>query len=161
METSNVTTQTKQFVDNVYKQTHYNSSLEAEAEQIYHKLIAFIPAICQSGDGQKLVQKYIMLGRTVRTEGMFQDMVKIIWRMVKEIPAQNSVHRLGLFVIAINAMGESLPVKEQLGAWQLRLEKWLGNQLTIGGKGCTGDGEGSVTDRIQRFFNTPYLHDFD
>ena len=53
------------------------------------------------------------------------------------------------------------PLAAQTKSWIQKIETWLGKQLTIGGKGVTGEGEGSVHDRLQRFFSTPYLHDFD
>ena len=56
---------------------------------------------------------------------------------------------------------KSSPLASQSKAWIEKIETWLGKQLTIGGKGVTGEGEGSVHDRLQRFFSTPYLHDFD
>ena len=74
------------------------------------------------------------------------------------------MYRLALLFLAIGAMIEVLASSAQSGSipqWSARLAKWLGKQLTIGGKGVAGEGEGRVEKRIQLFFSTPYLHDYD
>ena len=157
---TSVVDKTKEILESVYKASSYEEELKQEAQQTFSKLSSFLPAMAKSADGQKLVTKFTGLGSTALTEGMFQDMVKIIWRMIKDAPAQNSVHRFGLFLLAIGATCHSCKA-ENKEEWQRNIEKWLGIQVTIGGKGCTGDGEGNVADRMQRFFSTPYLHDFD
>ena len=74
-------------------------------------------------------------------------------------------HKLSLFVlgsgVVCSALQGSANVNPKAQDWIAGVEKWLGTQLTIGGKGCAGEGEGSVHDRIHRFLSTPYLHDFD
>jgi len=90
-------------------------------------------------------------------------MVKIIWRMVKPISGP-PMFRLALMFLAIGATIEVLLNGANSGSiaqWSQRLEKWLGKQLTIGGKGVAGEGEGQVEERVKRFFSTPYLHDYD
>ena len=160
MANSEVVEKTKLFLQQVYKYTSYEDELKQEAEDTFTKLSTFLPAMANTGEGSKLITKFTNLGTTAMTEGMFQDMVKIIWRMIKGVPAQNSVHRFGLFAIAIGATCHSCKATQK-EEWQKNIAIWLGNQVTIGGKGCTGDGEGNVADRMQRFFSTPYLHDFD
>ncbi len=66
-----------------------------------------------------------------------------------------------LFTLAVLWYISTSPLAAQSKPWVSKLEAWLGKQLTIGGKGVTGEGEGTVFDRTQRFFSTPYLHDFD
>ena len=94
----------------------------------------------------------------------FRDVIKIIWRMTK-VMSGAAQHRLCLFMLGCGAVCGSMKAsgtaRPAAADWIRAVEAWLGTQLTIGGKGCTGEGEGSVDDRIQRFMSTPYLHDFD
>ena len=134
-----------------------------DAEETYACLRDDLPTIARSNDGQKVMKKFVVLAKTATNEATFNDMIKIIWRLVKPMTS-SPLHRLSLFFLAVGAMCETLlsgPTGSSVSSWMDKFEKWLGEQLTIGGKGVTGDGEGSVTDRIQRFFSTPYLHDYD
>lgn len=152
---------TLQLLDSVYQHTAYEDPQDAQA--MFAQLRANMPSITNCPDGKKLVQKFCVLSRTISTEGTFMDMVKIIWRMVKTMQG-NALHKLGLFLVALSTLCESLktlPVSGQSGVWRQKTEVWLGKQLTIGGKGVTGEGEGTAIDRVSRFFSTPYLHDFD
>ena len=146
---------TLSIVDNTYQNTQYED--KQDAEQVFGQVKAHLQEAAQSEDGQKLIQKFFFLAKTVTTEGTFHDMVKVVWRMVKDMSG-TPVHRLALFFISL---GTLCATRDEAQQWQGKVEAWLGRQLTIGGKGCTGEGEGSVTSRIQRFFSTPYLHDFD
>ena len=122
-----------------------------------------MPQTIQSNEGKKLIQKLFMLGRTVSTEGTFKDMIKIIWRMVKPMSG-SPVDKICFCFICISTVAvviRSGTNANHVDAWMETIAKWLGKQLTIGGKGCAGEGEGSANDRIRRFFSTPYLHDFD
>ncbi|KAI0212924.1 hypothetical protein LSAT2_002096, partial [Lamellibrachia satsuma] len=58
------------------------------------------------------------------------------------------------------SLSKSRPIKD-ISSWTDRFVEWLGKQLTTGGKGAVGEGEGTVADRMLRFFTNPYLHDFD
>ena len=141
--------------DNTVRATSFEESLNASS--VFNDLRSDIVTATDTTEGQKLIQKFFFLGKTVTTEGTFYDMVKIAWRMVKEAP-ETPVRKISLFFISIGTMCTTLPATEE---WRPKLEAWLGRQLTIGGKGCAGEGEGSVMDRLKRFFSTPYLHDFD
>ena len=148
-------------VDSVYKHTNYEDAQDSEAT--FSKLKTDLPSTVLCPDGKKLVQKFSALSSTISTEGTYLDMVKIVWRMVKPMSG-DPLHKLGLFFVALGTMNEvlkTMPIGNQSVAWRQRMEVWLGKQLTIGGKGVTGEGEGSVTERTRRFFSTPYLHDFD
>ena len=154
---------TKTFLKNTQKHTAYEDPVSDEANQLFSQLQQELPQIYASAEGQKLVQKYSMLGKTVTAEGPFLDMVKIVWRMVKTMGG-SPLYRLSLFLIGIGTLIDTVrssPFGANCHTWEERVEKWLGTQLTIGGKGCTGEGEGPVISRVQRFFSTPYLHDFD
>lgn len=110
-----------------------------------------------------LWKKYCVLGMTVFSCSALNDMVKIVWRMVKDIGGSPE-KMLCLFMLGIAAILETQRARQgedTVRAWEKRCISWLGRQITIGGKGVTGDGDGSTVDRIQSFFNTPYLHDFD
>ena len=134
-----------------------------DAETSFAQLRSSLPSVAQSPDGAKIIQKFAVLGKTATTEANFNDMVKIIWRVVKPMNGA-PMHRLALFFLAIGAVVDSLAkgsLAETSKLWLPRLEKWLGTQLTIGGKGVAGEGEGKVVERVQRFFSTPYLHDYD
>ena len=146
---------TLSLVDRTYQRTDYED--KHEADQVFAQLRAQLQATSESKDGQKLIQKFFFLAQTVSTEGTFHNMVKIVWRMVKDMSG-TPLHRLSLFFISLGTLCATLNKAE---GWRDKVERWLGRQLTIGGKGCAGEGEGSVISRIQRFFSTPYLHDFD
>lgn len=148
-------------VDKVFQNTEYED-VEA-AEQFFQQLKEEIPRTAIGSDGLKIINKFTALGKTATTEGTFQDMIKIIWRVVKPMSGSPS-YRLTLFFLALGAMCltlESSAISKALPTWMETLETWLAKQVTIGGKGVAGEGEGTVSDRVQRFFSTPYLHDFD
>ncbi len=63
-------------------------------------LIYNFVAVVKSAEGAKLVTKFKMLARTVSAEGPLRDMVKVIWRMVKQMSG-NAEHKLKLFFIAV------------------------------------------------------------
>ena len=158
--TTNVTTK---FVEEVYLQTNYEPDLRQEADAMYNHFKTLLPDVIESSDGKKLVKQYTTLASTVSTEGTFNDLIKIIWRMVKEMGG-TAQYKLCLFFLGVGTVYSVIEKKASgrpVEVWLKKVEKWLGNQLTIGGKGVAGEGEGSVNDRIQRFFSTPYLHDFD
>lgn len=146
---------TLSLVENTYKNTSYENTVEAE--EAFTLLRKDITVAAQSVEGQKLIQKFFFMGKTVTTESAFHDMVKIIWRMVKEQEG-SPLRKLSFIFICLGTLCSTLPASDK---WRNKIESWLGRQLTIGGKGCTGEGEGSVMDRFKRFLSTPYLHDFD
>ena len=160
-ERASVLSQALQLLDSVYKHTAYED--KCDAQQTFMQLRIELQRTAASAEGQKLIQKFDMLARTVSTEGTFNDMVKIIWRVAKGMGGTIH-HKFSLLVIGVSIVCVSLtnsrPV-EDISSWTDRFVKWLGKQLTTGGKGAVGEGEGSVGDRMQRFFTNPYLHDFD
>ena len=138
-----------------------SGSLQDDAAEYFKQLQSALPAVLRGADGSKIATKMSMLSSTISTEGTFKDMVKILWRMIREMSGNGST-KLTLFFIGLGAMSSALErLQKPAAVWMPVIEKWLGTQLTIGGKGVTGEGEGSVQDRVHRFFSTPYLHDFD
>ena len=133
-----------------------------EAKSLFMQLDSNLGEILLTPDGKIVTQKFSVLARTVKQGETFKDMVKIIWRMVRTIYG-TSIYKLGLLFLGLSAMCCSLSKLQtsDLNSWIANLEEWLGNQLTIGGKGVAGEGEGTAEERINRFFSTPYLHDFD
>lgn len=134
-----------------------------DATVYFDHLKSQIPIVAVTSDGKKMMSKFTILAKTATNESTFKDMVKIIWRMVKTISG-TPPFRLSLMFLGIGAMCRSLAsssLGDQLPEWVINLEDWMGKQLTIGGKGVAGEGEGTANERIQRFFSTPYLHDFD
>lgn len=134
-----------------------------DAQLYFDQLKRELPVTAASPDGAKIIAKFTVLAKTATTEGTFKDMIKIIWRMIKPMTG-TPLYRLTLVFLAIGAMCTSLAsssVRTGLPQWIENMETWLGKQLTIGGKGVAGEGEGTANDRVQRFFSTPYLHDFD
>lgn len=110
-----------------------------------------------------LWKKYCVLGMTVFSCSALNDMVKIVWRMVRDMGGSPE-KMLCLFMLGIAAILEtqrSRQGEDTVETWEKRCISWLGRQITIGGKGVVGDGDGSTVERIQSFFTTPYLHDFD
>ena len=149
------------FFDNVYSQTEYED--KADADAIFSAMRDDLPRVATSPEGSKLIIKFVALSRTVTAEGPLKDMVKIIWRMVKPMSG-SAPYKLCLFYLSVGTVLDYLKISHLRGVsgpWVEGVERWLGKQLTIGGKGVTGEGEGSVEDRLKRFFSTPYLHDFD
>ena len=147
-------------VARVYQYTRYNDD---DAEGIYQKIKLDIPNCLETPEGKHIHRKYMALSGAVVSEATYQDMVKILWRMVKPTfgtPDQ----KLCLLLVGLGTLNHRVRSSrnaKQCESWIEGVECWLGKQLTIGGKGITGEGEGTVHDRIQRFFTTPYLHDFD
>ena len=112
---------------------------------------------------QTMWKKSYNLGMAVISVESLNDMVKIVWRMVKE-NGRSTENMLCLFVIGISAVLAAAKLRlcvDNVSTWEENCIQYLSKQLSIGGKGVTGEGEGSVQDRMKRFFNTPYLHDFD
>ena len=155
--------QSEEFCSNVFKHTHYEEELQNEATDVFSNIEKCISTMASSPDGLKLIQKYSVLASTISTQATFNDMVKIIWRIVKTTMSGGADDKLLLFILGIGTIVHSVKKTrgDNVNQWVAKVELWLGDQLTIGGKGVTGDGEGSVSDRIRRFFSTPYLHDFD
>ena len=148
-------------LDCVYKNTAYED--KADAHRTFLQLRAELHRTVASTEGQKLIRKFDILARTVSTEGTFNDMVKIIWRVAKGMGGTIH-HKFCLLVIGVSivcvSLAKSRPIRD-IASWTDRFETWLGKQLTNGGRGAMGEGEGTVADRMQRFFTNPYLHDFD
>ncbi|XP_019646828.1 PREDICTED: uncharacterized protein LOC109487282 [Branchiostoma belcheri] len=150
-------------LDRVFAKTDFED--KDDAQQTFAHVHSELPKTAASPDGVKLVQKFASLGSAATVESTFLDMIKIIWRTVRLTPG-TSVVRIQLFFLAIAAMMVSVLKSpnvsdDLLETWLHKVEVWLGRQLTSGGKGCVDGGEGSVNDRLDRFFSTPYLHDFD
>ena len=163
MDSLNLKTQTESFIDEVYNSTSYGETWEEEAKTVFTYIKQLTSSVMGSTDGKKIVKQYTTLAATISTEGTFNDMIKIIWRMVKEMGGAPQ-YKLCLFFLGLGTIYSALEKKADsrpIQTWRCRVVKWLGTQLTSGGKGVAGEGEGSVNDRIQRFFSTPYLHDFD
>ena len=74
-------------------------------------------------------------------------------------------YKLGLFIVGAGVVcgaAKGAPTADTSAtAWIAGVETWLGMQWTIGGNGHTGQGQGSVLNRIRQFLTNPYLHDFD
>ena len=103
-----------------------------------------------------------MLGKTATTAENFKDMVKIVWRVVKSIEG-SPMHRLALFFLSVGAVVETVRGTQGTSGGGLAEGVWRSGwakQLTVGGKGV-GEGEGRIVTRVQQFFSTPYLHEFD
>ncbi|XP_035682500.1 uncharacterized protein LOC118419937 isoform X2 [Branchiostoma floridae] len=150
-------------LDSVFAATDFEDT--DDAQKTFTNIRSELPKTAMSADGAKLVQKFASLGSAATAESTYMDMIKIIWRTVRLTPGTSFV-RLQLFFLAIGAMTVSVRKSpnvsdDVLESWLQKVEVWLGRQLTSGGKGCVDGGEGSVNDRIDRFFSTPYLHDFD
>ncbi|XP_078603000.1 uncharacterized protein LOC144877028 isoform X1 [Branchiostoma floridae x Branchiostoma japonicum] len=150
-------------LDRVFAATDFEDT--DDAQKTFTNIRSELPKTATSADGVKLVQKFVSLGSAATAESTYMDMIKIIWRTVRLTPGTSLV-RLQLFFLAIGAMTVSVRKSpnvsdDVLESWLQKVEVWLGRQLTSGGKGCVDGGEGSVNARIDRFFNTPYLHDFD
>ncbi|ELU02653.1 hypothetical protein CAPTEDRAFT_199625 [Capitella teleta] len=130
---------TLKIFEKTMKMTSFENSLDAATT--FDQLRSDITIAPKSPEGQKLIQKFFFLGKTVTTEGTFNDMVKIAWRMVKEIP-QCPLRKMSLLFLSIGTLCTTARASE---VWSGKIENWLGNQLTTGGKGCTGHGFTLVT----------------
>lgn len=162
MQNNEIFLKTSSFLDNVIKRTTLLDALDAaitfaEVKEYLARIVKDDPGVL------KIWNKVCALAVTVFSASSLNDMVKIVWRIVKD-NGGNSKHMICCFCIGVTAIlvtARERQSLEDVDNWQRKCEEWMGTQLTIGGKGVTGDGEGSTSDRISRFFNTPYLHDFD
>ncbi|XP_066285865.1 uncharacterized protein [Branchiostoma lanceolatum] len=150
-------------LDRVFAATDFEDT--DDAQKTFTHIRSELRRTATGPDGAKLVQKFASLGGAATAESTFMDMIKIIWRTVRLTPG-NSLVRIQLFFLAIAGMTVSVlkspsVADDVLESWLQKVEVWLGRQLTSGGKGCVDGGEGRVGERIDRFFSTPYLHDFD
>ena len=146
---------------NVLSHTSYEDN--GEATSVFSEIECRLPDIAERDiNGSELVSKFTLFGQVVATQESFKDMIKIIWRTVKAKSGQPQ-YKLSLFIIAMAALLQGINSKYNVHVddWVQYISKWLGNQLTIGGKGVTGNGQGNVVERMSQFFLTPYLHDFD
>lgn len=162
METKDLLECCVDLLDKTYLATRYTDTEDAEVT--FKAIKKHLTMVAQYDDSSiKTWKKFSNLGKSVFSCSSLNDLVKIIWRMAKEKGGQPH-HMLCTFIIGLGAIiftvRGSQP-KEKTEHWEDACLKWLGNQLTIGGKGVTGEGEGTVLERIKCFFMTPYLHDFD
>ena len=151
------------FFEEIYQHTTYEDIDDGRA--VFDEIKEAIPDIVlRHPDGLEVISKFQALSSPVTGVIQFKNMVKIIWRFVKGKYAAPE-HKLTLMNLAIITMVLCLKgkprTKGQVLKWKDDIAKWQGVQLTIGGKGVTGEGEGDVRQRMARFFQTPYLHDFD
>lgn len=151
------------FFEQVYQHTSYEEY--CDGRQIFDGIIQSIPdVVLRNPEGLEVISKFQALTTSVTGVAQFKNMVKVLWRFVKGKYASPE-HKLTLMNLGVITMvlclKEKPRTKGQVTEWRDDIAKWQGNQLTIGGKGCTGEGEGDVTQRMARFFQTPYLHDFD
>lgn len=150
-------------LDRVYEKTSYPDSYKEEAEAVFGAIKSYLPLIASKDkQGIEVVNKFSSFANSVSDQDGFKDMIKIIWRTIK-VKAGQPQYKLSLFLIAIAVIVQNISptYNNCIDEWVTFIIQWLGNQLTIGGKGVVGEGEGSVVERISRFFCTPYLHDFD
>ena len=145
----------------IWKKTKFQN--KKESEFVLNEIQKRLPLIVKTdSEGIALNTRFASLANTITSQKNFQDMTKIAWRMAKSKSGQPQ-YKLSLLIVAMAAMITHLREKhfENCESWFSGVFAWLGHQLTIGGKGVTGDGEGNVIERLNSFFQTPYLHDFD
>jgi len=146
-------------------QIYINTKFEdnEQAKIVFDEIQSRLPLIAtQDKHGVEIGAKFSSFANAVNSKGAFKDMIKIIWRTVKTKAGQPQ-YKLCLFIVAMASLirGISSAFNKDLDNWVEFIIQWLGNQLTIGGQGVTGVGQGKVIDLINQFFLTPYLHDFD
>ena len=135
----------------------------SEAKCIFDEVERRLPLIAANDKNAiEVSAKFFSFASSVSNKETFKDMIKILWRTVK-VKSGQPQYKLCLFLVGMSSLikGVNTSFNKDIEDWVKGIAQWLGNQLTIGGKGITGEGEGKVVDRINRFFLTPYLHDFD
>ena len=148
-------------LNQIFLNTKYEDDHTAKA--IFDEIQGMLPLIATEDNyGIEIGLKFASFGNTVTNLGTFKDMIKIIWRTVKNKAGQPQ-YKLSLFIVAMASLIKSINSRynQVLDDWVQCIIRWLGNQLTIGGKGVVGEGQGTVISRMNQFFLTPYLHDFD
>ena len=148
-------------LNQVFLNTNYENN--DEAKLVYDEMQTRLQAIAtRDKQGIDVTSKFSSFASGVTSKDSLKDMIKIIWRTVKTKTGQPQ-YKLSLFILAMASLvrGINSTYNRYIDAWVDGMVRWLGNQLTIGGKGVIGDGKGSVVERMNQFFATPYLHDFD
>ena len=151
------------FFEQVYQHTTYEEY--CNGRDVFDSIIESIPdVVFRNPEGLEVISKFQALSTSITGVAQFKNMVKVLWRFVKSkyAPAQHklTLMNLGIITMVLCLKGKAR-TKDKVVEWCADIAKWQGIQLTIGGKGCTGEGEGDALQRMERFFQTPYLHDFD
>ena len=161
MESSSLVKVSLLLLNQIFINTNFEDTEQAKA--IFTEIQSRLPLIAsQDKYGIEIGAKFLSFASAVNSKAAFKDMIKIIWRTVKTKAGQPQ-YKLCLFIVAMASLvqGISSSFNKDIDGWVEFILQWLGNQLTIGGQGVTGTGQGKVVDRINQFFLTPYLHDFD
>ena len=120
-----------EITDKFFEGTQFAS--DPESRELVSELKNDLAAILSTDEGRRLTEHVEKLGRKVTTEKKFLDAIKIIFRIVRQLPGSSLV-KFGLFVLATGALiavvaALSFVGEASLAAWILRLILWIGGAL--------------------------------
>ena len=148
---SNILVEFEYFIDQVFQNTSYDE-VSSDGKQLFEQLTYKSQML--DDEAKKIVKKFQSLATTVSEVQQYHTMLKVIWRYIRALPA-SPTHKLFLMVLAFCSLKVSVCLKvknEIVDGWRNKVAVWLGTQLTSGGQGIIGSGEGSAIDRVERFF---------
>ena len=154
------------FLRVTYASTSYDEYSSADGRQLFQAMMLSCQSSDESTECQETIRKFQKLSAgAISQRAQYREIVKVVWRYVQKLSVADQQRRLFLMCMAVSTV--TVESRRTAGRpvcvdkWRDEVAKWLGEQLTCGGKGVVDVGEGCARERLERFFSTPYLHDFD